>query len=56
MEAVAAALTDVFGIPPENLATQGYGEQFLKVNTQEAERANRRVSFRPIGPLLGQEG
>lgn len=55
-EAVAHVLTEYYNVPMENLTTQGYGEQFLKVNTQEAERANRRVSFRPIGPLLGQEG
>ena len=35
-EAVAEALTNVFDIPPENLATQGYGEQYLKVNTRGA--------------------
>ena len=39
----------------ENLTTQGYGEQNLKVHTQEAERSSRRVAFRRIGPLLGQE-
>jgi outer membrane protein OmpA-like peptidoglycan-associated protein len=51
-EAVAVALSDSFGIPPENLVTQGYGEQFLKVDTQEAERANRRVSVQRITPLI----
>ncbi|MEP9396444.1 OmpA family protein [Mesorhizobium sp. KR2-14] len=51
-EAVAAALTNVFGIPPENLATQGYGEQFLKVKTQSPERQNRRVAIRRITPLV----
>jgi outer membrane protein OmpA-like peptidoglycan-associated protein len=51
-EAVADALTDVFGIPPENLATQGYGERFLKVRTQEPERENRRVAIRRITPLV----
>jgi len=51
-EAVAAALTNVFGIPPENLATQGYGEQFLKVKTQAPERQNRRVAIRRITPLV----
>src|SRR5690606_10307251 len=40
-EAVAVALTNVFNIPPETLVTQGYGEQYLKVNTQEPERENR---------------
>jgi outer membrane protein OmpA-like peptidoglycan-associated protein len=51
-EAVARALTDVFGIPPENLATQGYGKRYLKVNTQRPERANRRVAVRRITPLV----
>ncbi|MBW7947599.1 MAG: OmpA family protein, partial [Sphingomonadaceae bacterium] len=47
-EAIATALTDVFGLPPENLVTQGYGERYLKVNTQEPERENRRVAVRRI--------
>ncbi len=51
-EAVAAALSNVFGLPPENLVTQGYGERYLKVNTQEPERENRRVAVRRITPLV----
>ncbi len=51
-EAVADALTNVFAIPPENLATQGYGEQYLKVHTGEPERENRRVAIRRITPLV----
>lgn len=51
-ESVAAALTDVFGIPPENLVTQGYGERYLKVATQERNRDNRRVAIRRITPLV----
>jgi outer membrane protein OmpA-like peptidoglycan-associated protein len=51
-EAVAQALTDVFEIPPENLETQGYGEEYLKVNTDKPERQNRRVSIRRITPLV----
>ncbi|MET3581650.1 outer membrane protein OmpA-like peptidoglycan-associated protein, partial [Mesorhizobium robiniae] len=51
-EAVAAALTNVFDIAPENMETQGYGEQYLKVETQEPERENRRVSIRRITPLV----
>jgi outer membrane protein OmpA-like peptidoglycan-associated protein len=39
-------------VPAENLTTQGYGEQNLKVPTQEAERQNRRVTARRITPLL----
>ena len=51
-ESVAIALTDQFQIPAENLTTQGYGEQYLKVPTQGPERANRRVTIRRITPLL----
>lgn len=51
-ESVAEALTNVFGIPPENLATQGYGEQYLKVNTEQRERENRRVAIRRVTPLV----
>ncbi|QDZ00581.1 OmpA family protein [Nitratireductor mangrovi] len=51
-EAVAVALTNVFGIPPENLVTQGYGERYLKVRTEERERENRRVAIRRITPLV----
>jgi len=41
-----------FQIPAENLTTQGYGEQYLKVNSQSPERQNRRVAMRRITPLL----
>jgi hypothetical protein len=51
-EAVATALTNVFDIAPENMETQGYGEQYLKVETQEPERENRRVAIRRITPLV----
>lgn len=51
-ESVADALTNVFGIPPENLTTQGYGEQYLKVNSQEPEAQNRRVAIRRITALV----
>ena len=51
-ESVASALTNVFNIPAENLVTQGYGEAYLKVNTQEPERENRRVAVRRITPLV----
>ncbi len=51
-EEVAIILTDTFGVPPENLVTQGYGEEFLKVPTEGAERLNRRVAARRITPLL----
>jgi outer membrane protein OmpA-like peptidoglycan-associated protein len=51
-ESVAVILTDRFQVPPENLTTQGYGRQFLKVPTQGPERRNRRVTVRRITPLL----
>ena len=50
--AVATALSGAFGIPPENLAPQGYGEQYLKVNVEGPERENRRVAIRRITPLV----
>ena len=52
--AVAEVLTDTFGVPPENLVTQGYGEQFPKVNTLAAEPLNRRVDVRRITPLMSE--
>ena len=51
-ESVALVLSQQFGVPAENLTTQGYGEQYLKVPTQGPERANRRVTVRRITPLL----
>ncbi len=51
-ETIARILTDRYGVPPENLIVEGYGEQYLKIDTQEAERANRRVTLRRITPLL----
>ncbi|HCQ67289.1 MAG TPA: hypothetical protein DIU07_20030 [Rhodobacteraceae bacterium] len=51
-ESVALALGEYFGVPPENLITQGYGESDLKVDTDEANRKNRRVVVRNITPLL----
>jgi outer membrane protein OmpA-like peptidoglycan-associated protein len=36
-----------------HLVTQGYGEQFLKVETEAPEQQNRRVALRRITPLLG---
>ncbi|MCU9849778.1 OmpA family protein, partial [Defluviimonas sp. WL0024] len=53
-ESVALALTEYFAVPPENMVVQGYGEEFLKIDTQEAERANRRASVRRITDLLRQ--
>ncbi|MGN6570986.1 MAG: OmpA family protein [Pseudolabrys sp.] len=54
-ESVAVALTEQFHVPPENLVTQGYGEQNLKVQTQGASRENRRVSVRRITPLIDKQ-
>lgn len=51
-ESVARVLTDAFGIAPENLATQGYGERYLKVRTDGPSQENRRVTIRRITPLV----
>jgi outer membrane protein OmpA-like peptidoglycan-associated protein len=51
-ESVAQALTNVFDIPPENMATQGYGEQYLKIKSDGPEQENRRVAIRRITPLV----
>ena len=53
-EEVAYILTESFNVPPENLVTQGYGEEYLKVATQQPERVNRRVAVRRITPLLAR--
>jgi outer membrane protein OmpA-like peptidoglycan-associated protein len=49
---VAQILTTYYDIPPENMVPQGYGETYLKVKTQKAEPANRRVTVRRITPLV----
>ncbi|MGO3931321.1 OmpA family protein, partial [Rhodopseudomonas pseudopalustris] len=51
-ESAAALLTQQFAVPAENLTSQGYGEQYLKVQTDGPERQNRRVTVRRITPLL----
>ncbi|WP_331374503.1 OmpA family protein [Sinorhizobium chiapasense] len=51
-ESVAVLLSEVYGVPAENLVTQGYGERFLKVRTSEAEEENRRVTIRRVTPLV----
>ncbi len=53
-ESVAVILTEQFQVPPENLTTQGFGEEYLKVETEYPERLNRRVALRRITPLLSQ--
>jgi outer membrane protein OmpA-like peptidoglycan-associated protein len=51
-EAVAVALSQNFDIAPENLITQGYGEQYLKIDTDGPERRNRRAAVRRVTELL----
>ncbi|UVC10878.1 OmpA family protein [Rhizobium sp. TH2] len=51
-ESVASVLSELFEIPAENLVTQGYGERYLKIDTDEDERENRRVTIRRITPLV----
>ena len=53
-ESVAVILTEQFQVPFENLTTQGYGENYLKIRTLRPERVNRRVAVRRITPLLAQ--
>jgi len=51
-QSAAELLTQQFQVPPENLTSQGYGEQYLKVQTDGPSRENRRVTIRNITPLL----
>jgi OOP family OmpA-OmpF porin len=51
-ESAATLLTQQFGVPAENLTSQGYGEQYLKEQTDGPSRINRRVTIRRITPLL----
>ncbi|MGC4407497.1 hypothetical protein D4A92_18685 [Rhizobium rosettiformans] len=51
-ETVANLLTEVYGIPPENMSVQGYGERFLKIRTEAAEQQNRRVAIRRVTTLV----
>ncbi len=50
--AVKIALSEVYGIPDANTEAVGYGEQYLKVQTQGPSRQNRRVTIRNISGLL----
>jgi outer membrane protein OmpA-like peptidoglycan-associated protein len=52
--AVAEVLTDQFDVPAENLVTQGYGEQYLKIDTQGPEPRNRRVSILNLTALMAE--
>jgi outer membrane protein OmpA-like peptidoglycan-associated protein len=51
-ESVALAFSEYFGVNAENMIVQGYGERFLKIPTQSAERLNRRVAVRRITALV----
>jgi outer membrane protein OmpA-like peptidoglycan-associated protein len=51
-ESAATLLTQQFGVPPENLTSQGYGEQYPKELTDGPSAINRRVTVRRITPLL----
>ena len=51
-ESLALAFSEYFGVPAENMVVQGYGESFLRVATQDAERQNRRVAVRRITALV----
>ncbi|MCX2721675.1 OmpA family protein [Roseibium salinum] len=51
-ETVGRILSDVYDVPPENMVIQGYGEQYLKVETEGPDERNRRVTLRNITPLL----
>lgn len=53
-ESVALALAEYFSVPPENLVTQGYGEQFLRIRAEGDIRENRRASVRRITDLLAE--
>ena len=53
-DSVAQILTASFGVPPENLVTQGYGSQFLKIDTPAPEPRNRRVEIQRITPLMAE--
>ena len=51
-ETVALALSEYFGVRPENLVVQGYGERFPLVLALEAEPLNRRVAVGQITDLI----
>lgn len=51
-ESAATLLTQQFSVPAENLTSQGYGEQYLKEQTDGPSAINRRVTIRRITPLL----
>ncbi len=50
--AVRDAMLQFFNIERINIETVGYGEELLKIETEEEEAENRRVTIRRITPLL----
>ncbi len=52
--AVLDALVETFEVPEENLESVGYGEQYLRIDTDGPDRRNRRVVVRAIGALLAR--
>jgi outer membrane protein OmpA-like peptidoglycan-associated protein len=54
-QAAAELLSQQFGVPAENLTSQGYGKQYLKEQTDGPSLINRRVTVRRITPLLNGE-
>jgi outer membrane protein OmpA-like peptidoglycan-associated protein len=55
-ETVARILAEIYGVPPENMVVQGYGEDYLKVDTEGPSEENRRVTLRNITQLLSARG
>jgi outer membrane protein OmpA-like peptidoglycan-associated protein len=53
-ESIARALSEIFGVPAENMVVQGYGERYLRVQTQVSEPANRRVAVRQVTWLMDE--
>jgi outer membrane protein OmpA-like peptidoglycan-associated protein len=53
-EAVKQALVTYYNIDARNIETAGYGEQFLRIQTPDAEEENRRVTIRRATPLVGE--
>lgn len=49
---VLEVLIAEYGVPAENLEAVGYGEQYLRIDTEGNERRNRRVVVRAVGALL----
>lgn len=51
-ESLAKALSEHFGVPPENLVVQGYGERYLLIPQEGDVWENRRAAVRRITPLI----